>query len=183
MTEATSSRVKAAAEARFRRACALWDEGKASQAFRLFLSGAKAGDLSSQLNLGFFYDEGVGVRRNQAKALRWYRRAHRGGSSSAAVNIGILLRNQGRFAQAIQWFQRALSRGNHDSALQMGETYLDMGDAGRATKCFKKAMASSTVTDETRRAAQRHLREIMKARDTEMDRSPRKHRAVRSTTH
>lgn len=145
----------------FERACALWDHGEHSKALQLFRSGARAGDVSSQLNLGLFYDEGIGVRRSPATALRWYRRAHRGGSSSAAVNIGILLRNKGRVAEALEWFHRAIARGNDDTALQIGETYLDMGDVTRGKRYLMKAAASSNVTDETRRQAQARLREMV----------------------
>ena len=157
MTIDTSART-----AQFRSACALWDNGEHTRAFRLFLLGAKSGDTSSQLNLGFFYDEGIGVGPNQAKALYWYRRAHRGGSTSAAVNIGIVLRRQRSLSQAIRWFERALARGDHDGALQLGKACLDLGDTRRAVKYFRKVVDSSTVSEDTRRKAQQHLRSLLK---------------------
>ena len=38
-----------------------WAAGNLYGAFRLFLAGAKAGDSSCAHNLGYFYDNGIGV--------------------------------------------------------------------------------------------------------------------------
>src|SRR5207244_1618003 len=99
----------------FDRACAFWDRGKTKEALRLFLKGAKEGDGSSQLNVGYFYDLGLGVRKNPDLALYWYRRAHRRGNSSAANNIGTIYRDRGQTRKALEWFNRALKKGNIDS--------------------------------------------------------------------
>ena len=53
----------------FMRADKLADEGDFKSAFRLFLAAAKAGDSSCQINLGNFYDDGKGVRRNRSAAM------------------------------------------------------------------------------------------------------------------
>ncbi len=149
-----------AAAKRFEEACARWDSGDHRGAFRRFLIGAKAGDVSSQLNVGLFYDEGIGVRKDGKKALHWYRRAHRGGSTSAAVNIGILLRDQGSLAAARQWFERAVKRGNDDANLQLAEAFLQTGDTRRARRCLMKVVKSDKVTEETQRQARRYLQKI-----------------------
>ncbi len=145
----------------FERACAHWDSGAHRKAFRLFLLGAKSGDPSSQLNLGLFYDQGIGVQPDPEKALRWYKNAHRGGNTSAALNIGIVLRDQGRLAQAIRWFQRALRLGNDDTGLQLAEVYLHAGDVRRSRGYLKRVLRSSNVTEETRRKARRYLRKTL----------------------
>src|SRR5690349_4222867 len=72
----------------FFRADKQWDRGHLISAFRLFLAGAKAGDKDSQVNVGFFYDSGVGVHPNRKKALYWYNKAYRQGDALAAYNIG-----------------------------------------------------------------------------------------------
>jgi TPR repeat protein len=53
------------------------------------------------LNLGYFYDRGLGVRRSEAKALYWYRRAYRRGDASGANNIGTIYRERGDLRQAV----------------------------------------------------------------------------------
>lgn len=85
------TRPKQSNDRRFDAASTLWDQGELRRAFRLFLSGAKAGDVSCQVNLGYFYDEGIGVKANPIRALFWYRKAYRAGCPEAACNIGIIL--------------------------------------------------------------------------------------------
>jgi len=58
----------------FIRADKMWHRGQLRNAFRLFLVAANAGDKASQLNVGYFYDNGVGTKRNREEALRWYKR-------------------------------------------------------------------------------------------------------------
>jgi hypothetical protein len=80
---------------RFHLACDLWDKGRLKEAFQLFSSAARAGDLSSQLNVGYFYDCGIGTKQNKKSALRWYMKAHKRGNSSATNNIGTIYRDRG----------------------------------------------------------------------------------------
>src|SRR4051812_32788597 len=93
----------------FNQADALWDKRKFKAAFELFLSAAQNGDLSSQLNLGYFYDCGIGTKKDTNAALRWYRKAHRRGDSSATLNIGTVYRDQGQQKRALRWFASALA--------------------------------------------------------------------------
>jgi TPR repeat protein len=51
-----------------------WNRGKLRSALKLFRSAAKAGDLGALLNVGYFYQNGIGVRQNPATALDWYKR-------------------------------------------------------------------------------------------------------------
>lgn len=59
------------AQESFTRGSAQWERGKLQSAFRLFLAAAKAGDEGAQINLGYFYDVGIGVKRNRGAALYW----------------------------------------------------------------------------------------------------------------
>lgn len=65
-------------------------QGDQRTAFRLFMLGAKLGDRSCQLNVGYRYDCGIGVHRNKKAAILWYMRAYRRGDASAANNIGTI---------------------------------------------------------------------------------------------
>jgi TPR repeat protein len=47
-----------------------WENGDLKLAFRLFVSQAATGDSGAQLNLGYFYDLGLGTRKNREKAMR-----------------------------------------------------------------------------------------------------------------
>jgi TPR repeat protein len=61
-------------EVAFTRASQYWDAGDVTRALRVFKSLALDGDTAAQLNLGYFFDRGIGVRRSETKALFWYRR-------------------------------------------------------------------------------------------------------------
>jgi TPR repeat protein len=145
---------------RFRRASESWERGEHRRAFRMFLHGARAGDPSAQLNLGHFYDEGIGVRANVEKALFWYRRAYQAGSGHAAGNIGLMLREQRDFAGAIRWLKKALTRGDDDSALHLAEIQATRGHVRDALQFLARVLRSSNVTPHSKtkaRALQRSL--------------------------
>src|SRR5216684_1715323 len=80
----------------FTRADELEEKGKLKSAFRLFLAAAKAGDTGCQINVGNYYCDGKGIRRNLSVGLYWYKRAYRRGDASAAGNIGMTWKNQGK---------------------------------------------------------------------------------------
>lgn len=155
----------------FRLASDAWDAGEERRAFRLFLAAAKAGDLGALLNLGFFYDEGIGVRQNHEKALALYRRAYRRGDGSAANNIAIMMRNRGQLTRAAAWFERAIRLGNDDSNLQLAEIFEARGDVRRAILHLQRIRRSRMVTEMTREAALERLKTLEGRRATRRARS------------
>ena len=115
---------KAKADALFCRAEREEESGKLNSAFRLTLAAAKLGDVGAQINVGNYYDDAKGVRRNREAALYWYTRAYRRGYSSAAHNIGVLLRKEKQFKRALAWFLRAVKLGDAEANLEIGKHYL-----------------------------------------------------------
>src|SRR5579864_5798565 len=110
----------------FTRADKLADEGNIKSAFRLFLAAAKAGDSSCQINLGNFYDQGTGVRRNRSAAMYWYKRAYRRGEPCAAHNIGVIWRNEKKHSRALEWFKKAVKLGDDEANLEIAKHYLEL---------------------------------------------------------
>jgi len=152
---------------RFERASVLWRRGNVRSAFTLFLEAAKEGDESAQVNVGYFFDVGLGTRRNGRRALYWYKRAYEQGSAIAASNIGTMHRDAGKVAKALQWFAKALRRGDQDAALEIGKLYYAArGDLRRARRYFGIAMASDTVTEATQEEAASLLKKLDKAPKT-----------------
>ena len=76
----------------FNEANAVWDAGDLERALLLFRDGAICGDSSCQVNLGYFYDEGLAVDADKDVALHWYRQAYQQGEGPAANNIAIIWR-------------------------------------------------------------------------------------------
>jgi TPR repeat protein len=145
---------------RFNQACHLWDKRRLKEAFRLFLSAAEDGDLGSQLNVGYFYDCGIGTTKDTNAALRWYKKAHKRGDSSATQNIGTIYRDRGEVKIALQWFERALAKGNHGSALDIGKVYLTEGNLRLAAKYLERASKSRRVSEDTSEQAAELLKQV-----------------------
>lgn len=122
----------------------LWDLGKLHAARRLFERGAAAGDPTSQLNYGYFLEQGLGGRKNVAEAMRCYRAAYRRGVTAAAANnIAILFREANRPRLAEKWFQRAIAGGDIGAALELGKLYRDfLKDIPQARKSFQMVARS-----------------------------------------
>ncbi len=123
----------------FRQADALMQRGRLEEAFRLFLRGARAGDSSCQLNVGYLYDVGRGVRRSRERALYWYRKGARRREGAAASNIATLYRDEGRPRLAARWFEKAVAWGDFDALLGLAKLYLGpLKDCARARRALSR---------------------------------------------
>ena len=124
------------------------DAGKLKSAFRLFLAAAKAGNSSCQINLGNFYDEGTGVRRNRSAAMYWYKRAYRRGESCAAHNIAVMWRNEKKYKRALEWFKKAVRLGDDEANLEIAKHFLEVEhNPERAIPHLQKVCESNCVTE------------------------------------
>ncbi|HEY0683901.1 MAG TPA: tetratricopeptide repeat protein [Steroidobacter sp.] len=101
----------------WQQACALWDGGRHRKAFELMKLAARKGEPPARLNLGYFYDEGIGTRPDKRRAVLCYRMSAARGNASGAYNIGVSYRNEGRYTLARRWYERALSLGEPDALL------------------------------------------------------------------
>jgi TPR repeat protein len=150
------------------RACKYWDRGDLRQAFNLLLSLSEHGYAASMLNLGYFYDRGLAVQRNEAKALYWYRRAYAHGDASGANNIGTIYRDRGDFTRAVQWFSRAIKAGEDGSALEIAKIYLRQGKHSSRVKTYlKRVSESNNVNEADQEEAKRLLMELSLPRRSE----------------
>ena len=67
--------------------------GDHATALREWRPLAARGNAAAQYNLGFMYNNGWGVPRNDTQAVKWYRKAAEQGYASAQFNLGIRYRN------------------------------------------------------------------------------------------
>ena len=146
---------KSKTESLFIRAEKQEESGNLKSAFRLYLAAAKAGDTSCQINVGNFYDDGLGVRRNRSAAMYWYKRAYRRGQACAAHNIGVMWRNEGKYRRALYWFKKAVRLGEDEDNLDIAKHYLQVEpNVSRAVSHLEKVCASKRVSgSRTRRSA------------------------------
>jgi hypothetical protein len=148
-------------------------KGDLRSAFRLCLAGAKLGEIGCQLNVGNYYDDAKGVRRNRAAALYWYKRAYQRGLASAANNIGVLWRNEKNAKRALGWFKRAVRLGDDEANLEIAKHYLENErDLVKAIRHLKKVCESSRVSEAGEEEARKLLKRAKKRMTSSLPHTP-----------
>ena len=104
-------------------------------------------DAKEQYILGKNYDHGNGVPKDQAEAIKWYRKAADQGYADAQAAIGISyvwgLGVPQDPAKSTIWFQKAADQGHSAAQRELGHRYLRgegvPQDPVEAVKWFRKA--------------------------------------------
>lgn len=123
---------------------------------------ARAGDPSAMHNIGYYYDRGVGVRRDARRALFWYRAVWRKhGYESAANNIATIYRDRKDHRRAFAWYRKAADAGDGDALVEVAVRYLRgrgvRKDLPRGVALLRRAIRSSRITESGRDDAKYHL--------------------------
>jgi TPR repeat protein len=123
---------------------------------------ARAGDPSAMHNIGYYYDRGVGVRRDPRRALFWYRavwRKHR--YESAANNIASIYRDRKDYRRAFVWYRKAADAGDGDALVEVAVRYLRgrgvRKNAARGVALLRRAIRSNRITESGRDDAKYYL--------------------------
>jgi TPR repeat protein len=123
---------------------------------------ARGGDPSAMHNIGYYYDRGVGVRRDARRALFWYRtvlRIH--GYESAANNIATIYRDRKDHKRAFVWYCKAAEAGDGDALVEVAVRYLRgrgvRRDPERGVKQLRRAIKSTRITESGRDDAKYQL--------------------------
>jgi TPR repeat protein len=152
-----------------------WERGHRVAAFRLYSQLAARGTGAGMLNLGYFYDCGIGVRKNRTLALKWYRRAYRQGSGAAASNIATIYRGEGRRRLEAQWYARAVRLKDGDAAVELAKLVL-AGKGIRKSKSYasrllKHARTARYITEDGRDAARSMLHALKGSPNISLERT------------
>ena len=98
-----------------------------TQAFALMAGEAEKGDTQAMLNLGSFYEQGVGVPRNFVKALEWYEKAAKAGLVEGIYNVGVCyevgIGNTGDMPKALKQFEEASAKGLAQADYKLSTLY------------------------------------------------------------
>ena len=77
---------------------------------------AKQGDSDAQNEVGRYYQNGIGVAKDDAEAVSWYRKAADQGHANAQNNMGWMYQNGLGVTQdeteAVKWYRLAAKQGN-----------------------------------------------------------------------
>ena len=105
---------------------------------------AELGYVDAQFRLAQGYSYGLGVERNDAKSVKWYRKAAEQGFAEAQFNLGVCYAS-GRgvrpdYTEACKWYRKYVDHKNAElgkefhpiTALKLAETYIILGEYDRA---------------------------------------------------
>ncbi len=88
---------------------------------------AEQGDPRSQFRLGFMYARGMGVEKNEAKAVEWYREAAGQDHVEAQFRLGFMYGNgmgvEKNETEAFSWHQKAAEHGHVIAQYWLGSLY------------------------------------------------------------
>ncbi len=123
---------------------------------------ARAGEPSAMHNIGYYYDRGVGVRKNPKRALFWYRAVWRKhGYESAANNIASIYRDRKDHRRAFVWYRKAAEAGDGDALVEVAVRYLRgrgvRRDPVRGVELLRRAIRSNRITESGRDDAKYQL--------------------------
>jgi TPR repeat protein len=104
---------------------ALLVAGQYARALHIFTLRSAEGDGAAMAELGFMYDQGVGVPRNEATALNWYSKAADAGDADGLAYVGYAYQHRASpdYRQAIIYYRRAVDAGSALAMNQMGYLY------------------------------------------------------------
>lgn len=107
-----------------------------TEALPLLLKGAKAGDTSCQILLANYLSDGrKGIPVDHTRAINWYKKAYKQGSSIGASNLGMHYRKQGDVDEAYRWYELAVKSGDNEAHLALAKIWLhDRGNKAKAIK-------------------------------------------------
>ncbi|AUV58960.1 Sel1-like repeat-containing protein [Bandra megavirus] len=87
---------------------------------------AKNGNSMAQNNLGFMYEEDIGIIGKTKKAKKWYTLSANQGLSFAQYNLGYYYLKKDKYEKAIDCFQKSMQSGCYVSTYMLAETYLKL---------------------------------------------------------
>ena len=123
---------------------------------------AKNGRPQAIAYIGRITFDGVqGVRQDKAKGIRWFHRASKAGSPTAAYNLGTCyMRGDGigrNTDKALEYFQLAANRGEVNAFLDRTMLFFLQGDVAKACLNLRKAIMSGVDMDEVQQLRTRDL--------------------------
>lgn len=84
---------------------------------------AHRGNAEAQVELGWFYQKGCGVKQDYAQALNWYRKAADQGNGNAQNRVGLFYENgwgvKQDNAEAMNWYRKAADRGDPEAQTKL----------------------------------------------------------------
>ena len=137
------------AQADFEKGIAAYQANDLPLAYKEFQASAEKGHADSQFNVALMYEKGIGVAKDEKKAVTWYEKSALQGNSAAQFNLGVLYEN-GRgtkvdFAKANEWYRKASLQGDPLAVGNLGMLYV-RGDGVKENKIAGIALLLVSAT-------------------------------------
>ncbi|GBB99756.1 hypothetical protein RclHR1_03620005 [Rhizophagus clarus] len=95
--------------------------------FEWYMKAAEGGDIDAQTNIGFFYQNGIEIPKDENKAFKWYKKAAKGGNVDAQNNLGDCYKNgtgvPKNHKRSFVWYMKAAEKGNLNAQTNIGYYY------------------------------------------------------------
>ncbi len=105
----------------------LHEQEQPAKAYPWYRAAAVQGSAAASANLGWLYEEGLGVEQDGAAATYWYGRAVEAGAARYTLHLG-WMHLDGKLLevdreQAEDWFRTGMDLGVREAALALGSVY------------------------------------------------------------
>jgi TPR repeat protein len=95
-----------------------------AQAMTLFQKAAAQNNAEAEADIGWLYEDGLGVPKDAAQAFQWFTKGANGGNAYGQDQLGFCYETgfgtPKDAAQAIAWYTKAAPQGNDDAMTRLG---------------------------------------------------------------
>jgi hypothetical protein len=131
-----------------------FDRNDYQQALVNLGKASELGHADAQNTLGYMYQNGLGVTKDDAEAVGWFRKAAAQGHALAQNNLGHMYQNglgvTKDDAEAVGWYRKGAAQGNAMAQNNLGYMYYHgfgvTKDDAEAVQWFSKAAAQGNAT-------------------------------------
>ena len=140
-----------------------YDEGRYglpqdhAKALELWHQSAELDYTKAYCNIGYAYDNGSGVERDEKKAIHYYELAAMGGDDNSRHNLGCYDAEAGNIERALKHYMIAVGSGHNDSVKMIQRMYKEghatKDDYAKALKAYQAYLADVKSDDRDKVAA------------------------------
>jgi len=130
-----------------------------TEAVKYFRQAADMENAKAQYNLGWCYENGLGVQKNEIEAAKWFRKAAEQGDMTAQNKLGWFYQNglggiKKNETEAVKWYRKAAEQGQINGLRNLGWCYANgVGvewNWDEAAKWYRKALEQDEAADDIR---------------------------------
>ena len=101
----------------------LYKKAQYKKAMDSFLMAVKKDNNKAMLAIGIMYANGDGVKKDQTKSIKWFKKAAEKGNLYALDKLGNYYASKNDFKNAFKWFEQAAKKDDSKAAYNLGYFY------------------------------------------------------------